>query len=1007
MKKKNLLTLGALCLSLGLVVSSCNNTPEKGDPGTPGQDGKPGVDGKDGKTYKDVIVIYDDNLTGGVVEQSVFFVTEGQHDSVTFTFTAENPDEFIVSLEINNQLVTDLVPGSTSYTLADADVYQGSIQVTGAVFGDALSVSTKLLEEHWNSMVANDSQIVTTDDTGVETPAADKQSEYADKTLEGVYKKGLEDIGTALSELEEDATIEEKLTAGETAANEAIKALDEAYAEVLADAKVLAEGHLEALDAALTQETFLDEDRKTILDQGKAAIDAATTLEGLSKIVNGSALTADAQYNKLYNLKNQALNQIAAYLDTPAIKGYVEEFADEGTKAALEEWGVSLDQDPAAIAKTYTDQISEATSIEVNEDGEIVLVNECKTAIDAATKGVKETLLANIKAAYLAEVDNSKVLADQPNAATTIKGVIETVCSNYIVLDKDTKNLSDYVGTTEEGQLIYDLEVALAKVITQSGNVAFSNERLANAKQDAIEAFEAKVNEIKADTGYVSAVSYKEAEGVVTPTVKEYTLDSTANPAVKIDNPLFDVTGDTEKTYSLPEVSGLQISEASSTSTGSGAVLSGYSVEDWLGELKEATIAGTYPVLEVKKWETAHTGDFEKIYDAAKALYVSALRAESLPDANGTYVTTEQVGNKFDEAVKDKTFDEILDIAQSTTSSSDSLVTLDNAIASDVKARDVKDNGYKAFFDGGDTVQPTSNSSYRAAVNDMISKLLTGEASESDVTSFVTKANLDSLYASDVNDYLTDAKDVFAQIYQNTIAGASVTVEQYRNYQKVYNDYISFIGAKIVKDESGAWVLDEENGKVVYPCDTLHAVNKWLDDARNSLGKSGTTPTYEVSADVVVEGVEEGTLTIGGVDITLENDPSLKFEVTSAEGSQVNIKVTGKTVSAGKELAASSWGEAYKENTQVFLFRWEKTPGYKVVTYRSTTAENYLSEGIKEEKNQTSSSFLTLVAVSGAEGSKANYNDKDFLTIEIYDAAGSTVVKTIQLDFSELVTTGE
>ena len=1005
MKKKNLLTLGALCLSLGLVVSSCNNTPEKGDPGEPGVDGQPGKDGVDGKTYKDVIVIHDNNLVGGDVEQDVFFVTEGEHDSVTFTFTAENADEFIVSLEINNQVVTDLVPGSTSYTLADADVYQGSIQVTGAVFGDALSVSTKLLEEHWKSMVANDSQIVTTDDTGVETPTADKQSAYADKTLEGVYEKGLEDIGTALSELEEDATIQEKLTAGETAANEAIKALNEAYAEVLADKKVLAEGHLEALDAALTQETFLDEDRKAILDQGKAAIDAATTLEGLSKIVNGSALTTDAQYNKLYNLKNQALNQIAAYLDTPAIKGYVEEFADEGTKAALEEWGVSLDQDPAAIAKTYTDQISEATSIEVNEDGEIVLVNECKTAIDAATKGVKETLLANIKAAYLAEVDSSKVLADQPNAATTIKGVIETVCSNYIVLDKDTKNLSDYVGTTKEGQLIYDLEVALANVITQSGNVAFSNERLENAKQDAIEAFEAKVNEIKADTGYVSAVSYKEAEGVITPTVKEYTLDSTANPAVKIDNPLFDVTGDTEKTYSLPEVNSLQISEASSTSTGSGAVLSGYSVEDWLGELKEATIAGTYPVLEVKKWETAHTGDFEKIYDAAKALYVSALRAESLPTANGTYVTTEQVGNKFDEAVKDKTFDEILDIAQSTTSSSDSLVTLDKAIASDVKARDVKDNGYKVFFDGGETVQPTSNSSYRAAVNDMITKLLTGEAGESDVTSFVTKANLDSLYASDVNDYLTDAKDVLAQIYQNTIAGDSVTVEQYRNYQKVYNDYISFIGAKIVKN-GGAWVLDEENGKVVYPCDTLHSVNKWLRDARTSLTGSKDTPTYNVSADVVVESVEEGTLTIGGVDITLENDPSLKFEVTSATEDRVDIKVTGKTVSAGKDIAATSWGEAFKEDTQVFLFRWEKTPGYKVVTYRSATAADYKT-GISEVKNQTSSSFLTLVAVSGAEGSKADYNDKDFLTIEIYDAAGTNVEKTIQLDFSELVTTGE
>ena len=59
---------------------SCNNTPEKGDPGTPGQDGKPGVDGKDGKTYKDVIVINDDSIKNGTVTQDVYFVTEGEHD---------------------------------------------------------------------------------------------------------------------------------------------------------------------------------------------------------------------------------------------------------------------------------------------------------------------------------------------------------------------------------------------------------------------------------------------------------------------------------------------------------------------------------------------------------------------------------------------------------------------------------------------------------------------------------------------------------------------------------------------------------------------------------------------------------------------------------------------------------------------------------------------------------------------------------------------------------------
>ena len=109
MKKKNLLTLGALCLSL---------------------EGEPGVPGTNGKTYKDVIVIHDNNLKNGDVTQSVFFVTEGAHDSVTFTFTPTNPeDNVVVNFEINGQVVEDLDPSATSYTIEDADDYKGSIQV--------------------------------------------------------------------------------------------------------------------------------------------------------------------------------------------------------------------------------------------------------------------------------------------------------------------------------------------------------------------------------------------------------------------------------------------------------------------------------------------------------------------------------------------------------------------------------------------------------------------------------------------------------------------------------------------------------------------------------------------------------------------------------------------------------------------------------------------------------------------------------------------------------------
>ena len=87
-----------------LSVSSCNNTPEKGDPGEPGVDGQPGKDGVDGKTFVPIIVVNDLNIKGGTIDQDVYFAVQGEHDKVTFTFTAENEGNVITYFEINGEI---------------------------------------------------------------------------------------------------------------------------------------------------------------------------------------------------------------------------------------------------------------------------------------------------------------------------------------------------------------------------------------------------------------------------------------------------------------------------------------------------------------------------------------------------------------------------------------------------------------------------------------------------------------------------------------------------------------------------------------------------------------------------------------------------------------------------------------------------------------------------------------------------------------------------------------
>ena len=123
MKKKNLLSLGALVLSLGLTVSSCAGQTgatgpagDKGPQGDKGEQGEPGKDGQDGKTYVDIIVL--PTVTNdGKIKQDKWAVEEGKNETVTFTFVPSDSEaeQVIVDFKINDTVVKDVIEPDIKY----------------------------------------------------------------------------------------------------------------------------------------------------------------------------------------------------------------------------------------------------------------------------------------------------------------------------------------------------------------------------------------------------------------------------------------------------------------------------------------------------------------------------------------------------------------------------------------------------------------------------------------------------------------------------------------------------------------------------------------------------------------------------------------------------------------------------------------------------------------------------------------------------------------------------
>ena len=679
MKKKNLLTLGALCLSLGLVVSSCNQAGTEGPTGPTGPtgpQGEPGVPGTDGKTYKDVIVIHDDKLDGGDIKQSVYFVTEGAHDEVTFTFTPDDAtNNVVIDFEINGEVVTDLDPVAGSYTI-DGDDYEGTIQVTGATFTSVDKYGQKLLDDTVKEILKTDksldlvnSEEVTFLDHSKNEFIENEYSADATSALQKVYNDATDAVAKAVTDAKKEHKddVKAQLEAIETVANGEITKINDAYKKAVDDAKVVAKEDLADLSDELTREEFAEEDQKAQLESFEGKIDAATTIQGLGQIISGSTPegtyeTGDAEANSFYNLKKIAFGEIDTALAS------VEDFGDEldaetpeGKQllASLKTWGVDTSKLPSAIAEEQYKIISAATEIKWVEDktngDHTDLGYAGAEAVKGAVTDIKDTLIANIKEKYHKEINESKALEGQDQTKTALLGVVDTAISNFVYADTNqtTMSLSQYVGTkfntswinpnvgstgdnsikeAKSVELIGYIEYMLAQPVNGSVNSAFANERIQTAKTEVLKELEAAKDKIT-DSAYLALTSYTKKGN--DKYIASDVLTEKGDVSSKTKNPFFTVTGDAKTGFKVtneakPSLSLVQVNVKDSTGT-TKPVTPTYNLNDWYTALTKDEVEkptsgdNQYGTLYLQEWANKHLNDFQEIYQAGLKLIKNVL----------------------------------------------------------------------------------------------------------------------------------------------------------------------------------------------------------------------------------------------------------------------------------------------------------------------------------------------------------------------------------------------
>ena len=992
MKKKNLLALSALVLSLGLTVSSCagaqgekGDTGDKGDTGETGPQGPEGKPGQDGKTYIDVIVL---PVEGGTITQDKFAVTEGENETVTFTFTPEETtNNLVLNFTVNSTVVADVITpnedGTLTFTLTVDDSYQ-SVQVKNATFSNAVTYAQGLVTDALKAISDVDHLVGQTTENGVNV-------KYATAPLFNTSLYAMvADANTAIEKASEDAKEEgtkAQYDAAVAAANSEIAKINEAYSDALILAKENAKEEISKLldDSKYSNlkanEGYKDEDRTNDLTNATSAIESATTLEAISNVVLTSAIKDGdttllnvGSYPQLLTDKQSALKTLDDAL--AAVEGKEPWMDEEATNhdltiTTLEGYGVDVGTLPSAIHNDYVAQVSSATSL-VKDGNDIVLAKEGKEAIEGTVKNIKDQLVAGIEASYIEEIDSSKAIADATNAKNTLKGVIEGVISNFTYDDRNnTKTISDYISTTSGG-LIYKIEEELNTAVTSQGLTAFKTERAQKAVDNAIAQLEAQIDEINASDALYASIfgdAVYDGETVVGYKTVENVLSWDDSDPAKVGNPFVD-----------------SVTEGVTTAYKTGTVKN-HAL--WTPSLVQA-LEGTYKDLFdnlIANPTSINANTFTKVEEELnKALTNQKLRYEGavafLNDElvsnfvtgqlNGTTYVTEEGLSKVWTDAKATTMSALSSLAKNVNDSIQSLKDLDTALVTYVDGKATNDPDWKVLFDG------KTGSATWDAVEEFVGNALTNGTTESAINSFIS--SLDELYASDVAAYLEQSKDYAEQVYQNTISN-NLGMDKYLKVKAAYE-------AKLA-------ILDGENAPK-----TVTAINSWVESVEVALGNVINDVDVTVAAGSTDEKYQEVTKWDGSIKQTITNT---SLDSVLGVGVDKNIvasfEVSGKAAKMTNEFA-TEFGFPYDETHHYVSFVVELP---EVCRYKFYNPSNKDDEGRwKTNTTEDHGNMLAVIDVEYYFNDSTGWDSVEdvvfFLDVETTDASGET--KTVTYTFT-------
>ena len=810
MKKKNLLALSALVLSLGLTVSSCAGQPGKdgqdGQDGAPGEPGEPGTPGQDGKTYIDIIV---SKVEGGTIKQDLWAVEEGKNETVTFTFVPENDStDLVINIEVNGVVLPDVVEpnedGELVWKLTVDENYK-SVQLRAATFTNADSYGKDQIEAYYESLVEKDNQL---DFTYEDATKAPEKGQWYDTSVSKVVSDEQKKVTTALAALDEDATAREKLDAVKPVVEAAKTAIDEAYSKALTETKTKAKEALDKLSTAIKSENFADADRASILTTAKGEVDAATSIQAITTLVNNVPMGDDdtvGTYDQLYSDKSTALKAVEDALDEVLKDEKALDPENSGHESLVNklEGYVTLDTLPTEVAKEWLTKISAATTFEhytadssadselSYKAGDVVMAVEGAVAVKETLQGLKDQIVENIRAKYLAEVDNAKTMTST-DQRTTAKSVINNAVDNWVDHNEDTASLTKYVDTTIDedtplnGGLIGYLETVVSKDID---NIPFQNERVQNAAKEAIEALTAKVKEIKdSDADYAKAIAWSEVPSTSTTHKGEHkvTNNKIGVTDYQIDNPFViglkeDKEGTDKGWYADSVNKDLSVDERLKTFTDK----DGFPLVIETNGTVASDAAKVGSVLDLVKWEQAGKDSLDDVYEAARGAYKTA-------QENSTYLKDILTSTEADNAELKANWDALF-----TTTPDYTMVTVSNAVAGVSKAKTVlfdETTGLDPLFDekvsewnssdnyyvtnvlfNETTKEPNTSVSSLAKEYDTLKKAIIGGTADSeDVEDFID--SLDDLYEADIASYKAKTLTAFNNAVLNAMDGRDPSI---------------------------------------------------------------------------------------------------------------------------------------------------------------------------------------------------------------------------------------